>query len=345
MDIVEGISTLTKKLGMLLIQFSRKANHNPPTDSSEVGLKTKIDAVAEANDKLIEGLSNLKNKPLYLALVTAIHYGTDRFLEHLQQGYVSSYHPGSTWQTDFGTGFFRRTDQVVIIFLGCVLVVYPCLTYLYWMCRGNNVWAKDAFNGSSESHKMNANPLSFFMEAMGFSIWRLSNKTGAAVIKVVSEQSDFKTVDSPVNSAVSYTDFLARIESLGKGDVNRTEASPLYVCYCAAYEYFKSHPEHGEKITEYTAHIKEDLLKLSTSITSTEPADPYGTLAEHVQGLLSEVESIKTLSDATSFSGGALTGSILGSAAVGGAGAAVAFKAGTIATYLQKAIPFLKKFL
>ncbi|GIX64263.1 variant erythrocyte surface antigen-1 family protein [Babesia caballi] len=193
-------------------------------------------------------------------------------------GYSSAY-AGLSWPQ----GTDRET--CALIFLGCAVTVYYCMSYVYWRCsttNGNGGWAMHSINGTSYAFGK-------FMVAMGFDTTRLNGKIqGSKVAESLTREPDgFSELEKPGRQN-SYSDFLQQLESRIAGNpLNH----PLASCYKLATAYFKQ--ANASDITSRIETIKQELItrsRNSESSYSYSTPNPYEPLKELITQLLSEVQ-------------------------------------------------------
>ncbi|GIX62473.1 variant erythrocyte surface antigen-1 family protein [Babesia caballi] len=137
---------------------------NTAYDPNNTDVKNKIDSVKEAFDKI-----NGK----YDVVRPILEAGKDEFLWHLEKAYVSYYPASAQWPSD-GNSQQRTCAK---IFIGCIPLIYHCLTQFYWLCNDSGPWAGQRF------HDPNGSALRNIMVALGYSDYYLSSQQGTLVVK------------------------------------------------------------------------------------------------------------------------------------------------------------------
>ncbi|GIX64736.1 uncharacterized protein BcabD6B2_41710 [Babesia caballi] len=166
-----------------------KSNHT--YDTSEGDFSDNIGQVNSA-------LNTNSVTPDYLKPI--LEAGKEEFVWHLEKAYVSYYSPNANWPSD-GDGQQKTCAQ---IFLGCIPLIYHCLTQFYWLCNETSRgWDKYPFSGGG---------LRNLMVALGYGDAFLGGSTGKTVMEAVALK--FNEL-STANDATSkpYPEFLTKLTS------------------------------------------------------------------------------------------------------------------------------------
>ncbi|GIX62775.1 variant erythrocyte surface antigen-1 family protein [Babesia caballi] len=200
------VGELKAKLGTLLEHLKSQDAQKPfnfgkDQVDTQQPLKEKLDAVVQANNELSDKLISLAGNKTAHALVLAVYSGTDELLWQLQKGY-KSYYQGTP--VDTGTWNSNNTEAKICaqIFLGCIPLIYHCLTQLYWLCHETSRgWDKYPFSGGG---------LRNLMVALGYSDALLGGSTGSTVMtNVASKLSELSTAGKATSKP--YPEFLTEL--------------------------------------------------------------------------------------------------------------------------------------
>ncbi|GIX62284.1 variant erythrocyte surface antigen-1 family protein [Babesia caballi] len=248
-------------------------------------------------------------------------------------GYASSYKDSAKWD-----GGSSNPTTYAHILLCSMPLLYFGITYLFWMCcRG---WKAQMISGGYGGSNLNA-----FLQDMNYDTGKLkSDVNGQKIATLLGSEDDsimdLKTIYSSVTYI--YPQFLEQLQ------LKATTASPinvpLYKLYSASHTYLNNKTKSPIKdLPQTQADIANTLNGYSEAVTKLEPAgvkklsEGYLTLLKQIQSVFNEDPPAPPSS-----SGGSIAGSLLGTAAVGGAGAAVAFNVGGVTTALKGAIGLFK---
>ncbi|GIX66148.1 variant erythrocyte surface antigen-1 family protein [Babesia caballi] len=265
-DAVGAVQTL-KNLGQQL---------QPPNtafDPNGKDVKNMIDSVKEAFDA-IEGKYDVV-QPILTA-------GKEEFVWHLEKAYVSYYPPSANWPAN-GNGQQKNCAQ---IFLGCIPLIYHCLTQFYWLCLDTKKrWDTYPFNGGA---------LRNLMVALGYGDAFLGGSTGKAVMTSVA--TTFNELSS-ANDATSkpYPEFLNSLTT----SFNKAFTSPtltdqtIPALYHIARLYFRH--QHGRNAGKPRppSSIREMLYWLSGLQFSPQ----YDSLQSHISGVFRNLLGKSTSTD------------------------------------------------
>ncbi|GIX62373.1 variant erythrocyte surface antigen-1 family protein [Babesia caballi] len=231
-------------------------------------------------------------------------------------GYASSYSIQAKWNGLLDQPESQEAKKAALIFLGSMPILYFGLTYLYWKCssRQSEYWASYRLNVS-------ADPLGLFMSTMGYTPTSMLQNKGGTQVATIME-----------------SDHLYGFEEL------RLRALRSPPCF---KEYLKSKFQSGsdgEGINANLEETKKKLLKFKGACSRSAPElnDEFEKFLKEINVTQSATSKNGDSSQQSSSSGAAAAGSLLGTAAVGGAGAAVALNVGGVTTALKGAIGILK---
>ncbi|GIX62516.1 variant erythrocyte surface antigen-1 family protein [Babesia caballi] len=244
------VEELKSSLDTLLTDLqSQKANKpfnfgKDPVDTQQP-LKTQLDAVVQANNELSDKLISHTGNKTAQALCTAVYSGTDEFLWHLEKAYVSYYQgtkvDTSKWDSD-NIGEAKTCAQ---IFLGCIPLIYHCLTQLYWLCHDSGPWDGQRF------HDPRGSALSNIMVALGYGDYYLNSQQGKIVVKSAMQRfNEFKAIQLEGPNAhlkTPYHAFLNKLTSNLNSAINPSSSDlsghTIPALYHIARLYFRH--QHG----------------------------------------------------------------------------------------------------
>ncbi|GIX63659.1 extracellular matrix-binding ebh [Babesia caballi] len=224
------------------------------------------------NVKNVETALNVGNNNIVKPLLEA---GKKEFLWQLQKGY-KSYYQGAQVNTSGWNG--DKADEAKTcaqIFLGCIPLIYHCLTPLYWLCLDTKKrWDKYPFSGGG---------LRNLMVALGYGDAFLGGSTGKTVMTNVATK--LKELSS-ANNATSkpypefLTDLTTSFESAIKPSTSLTDQT-IPALYHIARLYFRhQHGRHADK-TRPPSSIREMLYWLSGLQFSPQ----YDSLQSHISSV------------------------------------------------------------
>ncbi|GIX64532.1 variant erythrocyte surface antigen-1 family protein [Babesia caballi] len=293
----DQVSTLKNSLDILLTQLKDQKTNTPfnfekDQVDGQKPLKEKLDAVVIANKALNRQLSSLTGNQSAQALCTAVYSGTDEFLWQLQKGYKSYYQGTPVNTSNWNGNQAAEAKTCAQIFLGCIPLIYHCLTQFYWLCNETSRgWDKYPFSGGG---------LRNLMVALGYGDAFLGGSTGKTVMTNVA--SKFNELSS-ANDATSkpYPEFL---NTLRTSFNNAFTSSPsltdqtIPALYHIARLYFRhQHGRNADK-TRPPSSIREMLYWLSGLQFSPQ----YDSLQNHISGVFRNLLGKATSAEDTQLS-------------------------------------------
>ncbi|GIX64823.1 variant erythrocyte surface antigen-1, alpha subunit [Babesia caballi] len=246
-----------------------------------------------------------------------------------ESGIVQAYtdiYKNATWPQD-------DQQTCVFIFLATAVVVYYCLTYIYWRCSTSNTsggWEGQTVGGGGVY-------LNEFLNAMGYNDNMLNN---AGDGRTIMNKVALKLEELTKASSDSYSEYIQTLERLAAGQpINR----PLASCFKLADKYFTK--QGATNVTNAILDIRGKLESLSLTKESYHlgslNVNPYDALKPLIADLLSHAAKFKPNEASTATAeghggqptnqssiGGSIAGALTSIAAAGGAGAAYAFNVG-----------------
>ncbi|GIX61382.1 variant erythrocyte surface antigen-1 family protein [Babesia caballi] len=199
-------------------------------------------------------------------------------------GYYMSTYENADWPQGS-----TELQQCALIFLGCAVTVYYCVSYAYWRCSANHGkgdWAQQTV-GSIGTY------LNSFLLAMGYETNVLNNASDGRTImdNVANELNELST-------SASTSDYSGFLESLEKHMAPQNALNhPLASCYKLATAYFESQKTNATEVTQAINKFKTKFEEFSqnseiTQSTALTP-NPYEPLKELITQLLSAVQKFQ----------------------------------------------------
>ncbi|GIX65236.1 variant erythrocyte surface antigen-1 family protein [Babesia caballi] len=197
------------------------------------------------------------------------------------QGYKSTY-ANAPWPKD---NFQQK--QCALIFLGCAVTVYYCMSYVFWRCsenHGKGDWIGQSINDSSQA-------LGRYMEAMGYQrSYLVTSQMGSTVAtNLEKEPNGFTELENPGRQN-RYSDFLHKLETYNPSDALNL---PLASCFKLATEYFNSQKKNANEVTQAIDHLRTKFENHSITNESSRigylAEYPYDALKVPIKNLLEQV--------------------------------------------------------
>ncbi|GIX61341.1 extracellular matrix-binding ebh [Babesia caballi] len=163
------------------------------------------------------------------------------------KGYISTY-AGIDWPSN------GDQQTCALIFLGCAVVAYYCLSYFYWRCsesHGKGDWAQQTVGGGGTY-------LNSFLLAMGYKESLNNSAVGSDVMdKVANELNELST------AAPSSGDYSTFLDGLERQISSRKPINcPLASCFKIAKTYFNSQ-SNGRQINDAIDKLKKQFEEFS----------------------------------------------------------------------------------
>ncbi|GIX61453.1 variant erythrocyte surface antigen-1 family protein [Babesia caballi] len=250
----------------------------------------------------------------------------------LKSGYASSYNDSAQWSGDSS-----NLTTYAKIFLYSMPLLFYGITYTFWQCtRGN--WKNQTIPGDFHG----AHFYTFLLD-MGYNSDKLKNgcKGHDVMIKVGGVIDELSTATA---SSYNYPKFLKQLEDNGKPNLpKRAYNHTLYALYAASHAYLttKLPSLQIEELPQTQSEIAKTLNGYSEAVKKLEGSNTQ-QLSKAYLALLSQIKDVFNDDPPASSSVGATAGGLLGTAAVGGAGAAVALNVGGVTTAVKGAIGIFK---
>ncbi|GIX64821.1 uncharacterized protein BcabD6B2_42560 [Babesia caballi] len=222
----------------------------------------------------------------FLGYDSNLEFGYNGIIQK-HRGYNSSYEY-CNWAEDD-----EFTKQCALIFLGCAVTAYYCMSYVYWRCVKGG-WNTQILGGS------NGLDLYKFIQTLGYNGGWVSNIIGGSQMAERLRDNfhgieDFTKVSDSVAS-----DYPAFLNSLVQYDPSDALNRPLASCFKLAISYFELQKTNAGAITGTIDQIKEECIKLSKGESQT-----YITLKDRITQLLQQVASFQPNKTTEIFSQGA----------------------------------------
>ncbi|GIX65073.1 variant erythrocyte surface antigen-1 family protein [Babesia caballi] len=256
--------------------------------------------------------------------------------------YTSTYPKSAKWDGGWNAGA-TEANKVAIIFLGSMPILYFFVTYLYWKCK------QDSAYGGWDTQTLNTNTsgLNNFMLQMEFTTSQLSSIKGSEIAKLFENHSKgFDGLNGVDKSQHSFEDFLKKLTGKhGETKITNAMQCPLYTLYRAAKAYLESKFQNHSAVEgeDNLNEIQNRLLKFKTSCSrSHELSDEFVKFLNEIKLNTSVTSTPVENASQLSSSAGAASGSVLGTAALGGTAAALATDVGGITTTLKSFIPIFR---
>ncbi|GIX65238.1 variant erythrocyte surface antigen-1 family protein [Babesia caballi] len=257
------VGELKDNLGTLLTNLQSQNDKTPfnfgdKFVDDQKPLKTQLDAVVNANSELSGKLGGLNGSQTAQALCTAVYRGTDEFLWQLQKGYKSYYHGTTVDTSKWDSDNIGEAKTCAQIFLGCIPLIYHCLTQFYWLCNETSRgWDKYPFSGGG---------LRNLMVALGYGDAFLGGSTGKTVMEAVALK--FNELSTAGNATSKpYPEFLTELttsfNNAFTSSSNLTNHT-IPALYHVATLYFRhQHGRNTEKTRPPPSSIRDMLYWLS----------------------------------------------------------------------------------
>ncbi|GIX64790.1 variant erythrocyte surface antigen-1 family protein [Babesia caballi] len=197
------------------------------------------------------------------------------------KGYISTY-AGIDWPSN------GDQQTCALIFLGCAVVAYYCLSYFYWRCsesHGKGDWRDQSVGGGGIY-------LNEFLNAMGYNDGVLNNAGYGGVI-MDNVASDLDELKATVASRNDYSVFLQNLD--GQISSRKPINCPLASCFKIASSYFESHKSaEAKQITGAITAIRSKLVSCSQkpeSYAVSLESNPYDDSKQSIQNLLTQLKA------------------------------------------------------
>ncbi|GIX61268.1 variant erythrocyte surface antigen-1 family protein [Babesia caballi] len=231
---------------------------------------------------------------------------------------------------DQNTSSSVDNDNAAKIFLALIPLVFFALGFLYWQCQGQ--W---------KTSTVGDGPLHEFLVHMGFTAENLNKDIdGSQISGMFAHFDEFKNAEWKP----TYPAFLQKVGKEGKMRfMFKPSHVPLYILCLIALTYITktSNPSLTDKIPQTQNDIIETLNKLSEAMGNLRVSGLEKLSNAYLELNTAITNAIKS-TESTSSGAGSIAGSLFGTAAVGGAGAALATNVGGITTTLTNFIPIFK---
>ncbi|GIX66321.1 uncharacterized protein BcabD6B2_57570 [Babesia caballi] len=225
--------------------------------------------------------------------------------------------------------------ECALIFLTVVPVITFVLSYLHMKCKAG--WHSD---------NLRSGALKIFFTAMGFDEFELNNaNNGSNVARLIDEQLTTMQVPS-----YNYEALVAHLRTKAQNGLRRVDTNPLAKCFHIIQQYLTTEsPESAQTVSrvlnmlqnfndvfsasaysELNGAFRAFLQKIGDVVRT--PTHDAGVVASGPKGGYSEPSS----------SVGSVAGGVIGTAAVGGAGAAVGLDLGGVKTMIKSAFDILR---
>ncbi|GIX64585.1 variant erythrocyte surface antigen-1 family protein [Babesia caballi] len=221
------------------------------------------------------------------AVKPLLEAGKEEFVWHLEKAYVLYYPRSAKWPTD-GNGQQKTCAQ---IFLGCIPLIYHCLTQFYWLCNETSRgWDKYPFSGGG---------LRNLMVALGYGDAFLGGSTGKTVMNAVaSKLSELSTAGNATSKP--YPEFLTKLTT----SFDSTLKSPtltdhtIPALYHVAKVYFRHQHGRNPSKPRPPSSIRDMLYWLSGLQFSPQ----YESLQSHISGVFRSLLGKPGITDDTQLS-------------------------------------------
>ncbi|GIX64375.1 variant erythrocyte surface antigen-1 family protein [Babesia caballi] len=237
--------------------------------------------------------NNLITKNAIQAVRPILEAAKGEFVWHLEKAYVS-YYQGTP--VDTGTRNSNNTEAKTCaqIFLGCMPLIYHCLTQFYWLCLDTKKrWDKYPFSGGG---------LRNLMVALGYGDAFLGGSTGSTVMtNVAAKLKELSTANDATSKP--YPEFLNTLTSNLNDAINPSSSPNLTgqtipALYHIAKLYFRH--QHGRNVGKPRppSSIREMLYWFSGLQFSPQ----YDSLQSHISSVFRSLLGKATSADDTELS-------------------------------------------
>ncbi|GIX65331.1 variant erythrocyte surface antigen-1 family protein [Babesia caballi] len=219
-------------------------------------------------------------EPTHPTVQPILEAGKEEFIWHLEKAYVSYYSPSANWPSSDGDGRQKNCAQ---IFLGCIPLIYHCLTQLYWLCHDSGPWDTQRF------HDPRGSGLRNIMVALGYSDYYLSSQQGKIVVKSAMQGFSEFTAAQPKGTypqlTTPYHAFLNKLTSNLNNAIKPSSSDltnhTIPALYHIARLYFRHQQGRNPGKTRPPSSIREMLYWLSGLQFSPQ----YDSLQSHISGV------------------------------------------------------------
>ncbi|GIX62702.1 variant erythrocyte surface antigen-1 family protein [Babesia caballi] len=240
-------------------------------------------------------VKNALNTGSHATVQPILEAGKEEFVWHLEKAYVSYYPASAQWPSD---GNDEKTCAQ--IFLGCIPLIYHCLTQLYWLCHDSGPWAEHRF------HDPNGSGLRNIMVALGYSDYYLSSQQGTLVVKSAMQRfNEFTAIqlEGPKPQLTTpYHAFLNKLTSNLETVTNPPSSNLTDQTIPALYHIARLYcrHQHGRNAdrTRPPSSIREMLYWLSGLQFSPQ----YDSLQSHISGVFRNILGKPGITDDTQLS-------------------------------------------
>ncbi|GIX65082.1 variant erythrocyte surface antigen-1 family protein [Babesia caballi] len=215
--------------------------------------------------------------------------GKEEFVWHLEKAYVSYYSPNANWPSD-GDGQQRTCAQ---IFLGCIPLIYHCLTQLYWLCHDKGPWAGQRF------HDPNGSGLRNIMVALGYGDYYLNSQQGKIVVnsamKGFSEFTSAKLEGQYPHLTTPYHAFLNKLTTSFESTLTSSNLTnqTIPALYYIARLYFRHQHGRNPSKPRPPSSIRQMLYWLSGLQFSPQ----YDSLQSHISSVFRSLLGKPTITE------------------------------------------------
>ncbi|GIX63142.1 fibrinogen alpha chain [Babesia caballi] len=245
-------------------------------------------------DKSVQSSINALGKGLgygFLGYQGSESFGSSGIIKN-NGGYKSTY-GDCNWEQSNASTYAK-------IFLALAPLVYYFVSFFYWACKDKWKIKKIQSTGSGS-------PLYYLFNAMDYVQSQLyEEKTGSEIAEALDGYNGFDELKGAYkgSSLTSYDQFLTKLEEDGP---TKKLDYPLTNCKILCYAYLKS-KQNGKDITDAIDKIKEELITLSTSLTSgsTSSSHDFSALKQKIKNLLEKIKTFN-LTTGSSAAGSAST--------------------------------------
>ncbi|GIX63091.1 variant erythrocyte surface antigen-1 family protein [Babesia caballi] len=209
--------------------------------------------------------------------------GKKEFIWHLEKAYVSYYQGTSVDTSKWDIDKKAEAKTCAQIFLGCIPLIYHCLTQLYWLCHDSGPWAEQRF------HDPRGSGLRNIMVALGYSDYYLNNQQGKIVVKSAMKGFSEFTSAQPQGPypqlTTPYPAFLntltSNFETAIKPPSSNLTDQTIPALYHIARLYFRHQHGRNTQKTRPPSSIRQMLYWLSGLQFSPQ----YDSLQSHISGV------------------------------------------------------------